>query len=162
MATPIRNVDPIVGFLVDAVNGLKAQIGAGSSFHLDASEVTVTAANATDLASALVMVNQLRAVQVFHRADTLAHKIVDVATIAAPVATDLATAITLANELKADYATHRAATTLHYNADSTNTVSASDATDLSSLVTLVNELKVDFNAHMASAPSAASLRKLSF
>lgn len=161
MATVIRNTDPSATHWCAAHNALKAQIGAGSKFHLDVSEVVVTAADSSNLATALTLVNQLRAVYVFHKADTLAHKVVDSATLTAPVATDLTTAVTLGNELKGDYNTHRASTSWHYNADATNVVTAANATDQASLDTLLNDIKVQFLAHMADGSAAASLRLVS-
>lgn len=158
MATVLRKTEPYVAVLATAINSLKAQIGAGSSFHLDKSEKTVTAANASSLATSLTLVNQLLAVYRFHMADTLAHKVTGVALASYSAATDLATAITRANDIKAKYEVHRASTTYHYNADSTNTIAAADATDQTSLNTLLNELKTDFNAHMASGPTGASIR----
>lgn len=158
MATVLRKVPLSPSAFASAFNALKLQIGAGAKFHLDVSEYIASAATPTTLATALVSVNELRALSARHRADTLAHKIADVATVAAPAATTLATAITLANELKSDWATHIASTALHYNADATNTIAASDATDLASLLTLLIEIKADYNAHIADGPSAASLR----
>lgn len=160
MATLVRNTDPVLACVCTAHNQLKAQIGAGSSFHLDASEVAVSAANASSLATSLALAKQLRTVYLFHLADTLAHKVVDTPP-ALSEPTDLATAITFANALKADYNTHRASTTYHHNADSTNAVSSSDASDQASLNTLLNEIKTDLAAHIASAPSAPSLRLVS-
>lgn len=147
--------------VADVCNKLKTQIGAGSKFHLDASEVTVTAADASSLDTSLTLVNQLRAVYEFHKADTLAHKAADTATLTAPAATDLASAITLANELKGDYNVHRASTSWHYNADSTNVVAASNASDQGTLNTLLNDIKTQFLAHFADAPSCPSVRLIS-
>lgn len=161
MATVLRNTHPTIPPLATAINALKAQVGAGSSFHLDASEVTVTAANATDLASALVLVNQMLQVYRFHMADTLAHKVVGVDLASYADATDLATAITRVNDIKAKYNVHRASTTHHYTADATNVVAVADATDLASLQTLANDVKAKLNAHFASAPAAASIRVVS-
>lgn len=141
-----------------AHNDLKLQIGAGASFHLDQSEVTITAANGADLPTCLVLCNQLLGVYKFHMADTLAHKVTGVALASYAEAPDLATAITRANDVKAKYNTHIASTTFHYNADATNSTAAANATDLASLITLLNELKGDFNAHAASGPSGKSLR----
>jgi hypothetical protein len=160
MATQIRNTDPNLKVVCDAHNDLKAQVGAGASFHLDASEVTVAAANASDLASSLTLVNQLLDVYKFHMADTLAHKAAGVALASYAYATDLASAIARANDIKAKLDVHRASTTYHYNADA-GTVAAANATDQTSLNTLLNELKGDLNAHMASAPAAKSMRLIS-
>lgn len=127
--------------------------------HIDQAEYSITAANASDLATSLTLVNQMRAVSLVHRADTVLHKIADAATITAPVATDLATAQTLANEIKADHNTHAAeVATIHMAADGVNTVSTADATDQNSLNTLLNAMKTVLNAHYASGPQAASIR----
>lgn len=127
--------------------------------HMDRSERTVTAANASDLATALVLVNQLRAVYEFHRADTLAHLAADATNaIAAPVATDLGTAVTLANELKADYNAHRSQGGVHPTADTGNAIAAANASDQGTLNTLLNELKADLNLHMAAGLASASWR----
>ncbi len=158
MATVLRNTHPAMAPMATAFNSLKAQIGAGSSFHLDASEQTISVANASDLATSLALVNQLLVVYRFHMVDTLAHKVVGVDLASYAEATDLASAIARANDIKAKYNVHRASTTYHYSADATNVTAAADATDQTSLNTLLNELKVDLNAHMASAPAAASLR----
>ena len=164
MATVIRNTDPVLATVRDAINALKTQIGAGATFHLDAAETVVSAANASDLATSLTLANAIKRVYELHlesasglEGGVLAHKEADAAP-ALTTATDLATAITLANAIKADYNTHRASTTYHYNADATNVVTSADATDQTSLNTLLNEIKTDLNAHMASAPSAPSLR----
>lgn len=170
MATVLRKINPYVQPLADAVNSLKTQIGAGSHFHLDASEVTALLANATDLPSAIALVNQIKRVwnggyggtYPGHTQDLLAHKAVDSADVTAVAdAADLTTAEALANDLKAKFNTHIASTTYHYNADATNTIAAANATDLASLETLVNAIKTSLLAHWASAPSAASLRVVS-
>lgn len=144
--------------ICDAHNDLKTQIGAGSNFHLDKSEYTVTAANASNLATALTLVNEIVRVYQFHMADTLAHKVTGVALASYAEATDLASAMARANDVKAKYEVHRASTTFHYTADSTNAIVAADASDQSTLNTLLNELKTDLVAHLASGPTGKSLR----
>ncbi len=142
-----------------AFNDLKKEVLAGiTTYHMDATEVVVTAPDATDLATSIVLANNIRAVWVAHKADLLALKTVDTATLTAPEMTTLATGYTLANEIKGDYATHIASTTWHYAADVTNTIAASDATTQNTLNLLLNELKADLNLHMASAPTTASFR----
>lgn len=162
MATVIRNTDPSVAFVVAAHNDLKAQIGAAAFFHLDKSEQTITAANATDLPTSLALCNNIIGVYRFHFADTLAHKLADATSLPAlGAAIDLTSAQTAANLIKASLATHIASTTVNYAADATNTISSADATNQGTLNTLLNELKTDINAHMASGPAAASLRLVS-
>lgn len=159
MATVVRKTDPTLLICCTAFNALKAQIGAGANFHLDASEQTVTAANATDLATSLALCNNLIGIYRFHFADTVACKAADATSLPAiGAAVDLASAQTAANSLKTAHGTHIASTSVHFNADSTNTISSANASDQGTLNTLLNELKTDFNAHMASAPAAASFR----
>jgi hypothetical protein len=162
MATVIRNTEPGISQLVTAHNDLKHQVGAGSHFHLDASEVTVTLADCTDLPTAIALVKQLMAVYTFHINDTLAHKAADVTnvllhTVASVV--DLASAETAVNDLHTQYTAHIAdASVSNYNADSTNTDSSASATSLTTLKNRANGLKAALNAHMADAPSSKSLR----
>lgn len=126
--------------------------------HRDKSETTVTAANATNLATSLTLCNDILGVYQFHMADTLAHKVTGVALASYALVSTLADAITRANDIKSKYETHRASTTYHYTADSTNAIAAADATDQTSLNTLLNELKADLNLHMASGAACGSVR----
>jgi hypothetical protein len=117
--------------------------------------VTVSAANGTDLATNITLVNEIKADYNLHAVDADAHNTAVSAVVATATATDEATAITLANALKAAYNTHLSASNVHFTNDSTNVVSAANATDLATLQTLVNEMKGDLNAHMASAPAGS-------
>lgn len=122
---------------------------------------TITAANASDLATSVTLVNATKALVNKHFADTAAHNTAVSAQVATADATDLATGITLGNALKAAYNTHRSAAGVHYNNDGTNAVTSTDASDQSSLNTLLNEMKGDINAHIASAPTGSFLRLVS-
>lgn len=157
MATVIRKTDPSITLWATAFNALKAQIGPGALFHLDASETTITAADATTLPTLLVLVNQMISVAAITRGDLLCHKAAD-ATALPVLATDLATAQTALNLLKSQHNTHCASTAIHFNADGTNTCATTNMSDLASGLTLANALKANINAHMASAPAAASIR----
>lgn len=164
MAKVYRNTDPEYAALIADFNTLKSTAGAGASFHLDKSEVTVTSGNATDLPTAIALLQECMGVYAFHTTDTLAHKVADVTDVVSETVNsviDLASAITAANDLKAKRNLHIASTTYHYTADATNATSSPDATDLASLITLVNEIKADQNAHMASGPATASKRLVS-
>jgi hypothetical protein len=127
--------------------------------HCDSSSVTITSANASDLATSLTLVNEIKAVYGLHIAEAgsgrahLAADTTNTISSAWPV-TALAAAITLANELKADYNAHRSQSGVHHVSDGGNSISSSDATDQSSLNTLLNELKTDINAHIAAAPTS--------
>ncbi|MEO8095795.1 MAG: hypothetical protein ABI632_12815 [Pseudolysinimonas sp.] len=134
----------------------------GPFFKPVAATETIAAANASDLATSLVLVNAIHAFLVRHVAEgTHVHKTADataVAALAAGVtATDLATAQTLANVDKAAYNAHLAQANVHYNNDGTNNVTSANATDQSSLNTLVNEMKGDINAHVASFPAGFNI-----
>ena len=162
-----RNTSPVLQQVADAINSIKAQIGAGSNFHLAASADNVTASNASDATSLLTLTNNIITVYRAHLEDpvyveggALSHKTADTVP-ALTIATDTASCITALNAIKADYNTHRASTTYHYNADATNTVTSADATDQASAITLANEIKTDLNAHIASAPTGYSIRMVS-
>lgn len=168
MATALNDLKT---YTVNSVRTLKADIAGvaavGTStpapgFHNDQYERPVGSANASDLPTALALVNDLAATYSAHIADGLAHPTPDATNklVAAMPATDLASAQTLANDIKAKYNLHRAiASTTHPGgADSTNTVTSPDASNLATLQTLVNEMKTDLNAHMASGPTAKSVR----
>lgn len=154
--------------------GITTAVGGTTKFHLDASEVTVTAADSSSEATALALVNEIAAVfygsptgtgnpYPGHALDTLAHVAADStngALTAARPATSLATAYTLANEIKADFNAHLTQSGVHVNNDGTNSIAAADATTQNSLNTLLNELKADLNLHMANAVPGSSLRAI--
>lgn len=145
-----------------ATTGITVTVGGTSACHLDATEVTITLANATDLASSIALANRLKAAYNFHAIDYgvgMAHSATDTTNVCATaLATDLTTCVALANALKAKYNAHRVRADIHQNADNTNAVTSPDATDLASVQTLLTEMKGDFNAHIASAVPGQSLR----
>jgi hypothetical protein len=135
--------------------------------HYGKSGQRVTLADATDLATALLLVNHIRdmlygdaANEILgHLNDDLVHKAIDTTnTVTAPKATNLATAITLANEIKADYNAHRSQSGVHPNNDAGNATASANATDQSSLNTLLNEIKADFNNHLDAGAAGSLLR----
>lgn len=140
--------------------------GAANGVHLDQAEYAVTEADATDLATSIVLCKAIVYAYLRHVADTLAHTAADttndlddgVASEIVAAIVDLASTIDAANTIKAAYNTHRSQAGVHNRDDAANAVASADATDLSSLLTLLNELKADFNAHMAAGPSAPSWR----
>lgn len=146
---------------------LATATGAGTSwtafsFHDDVSEKLPTKPNATDLATCIVLANELRALYELHRVDDLAHKLKDTTnTITAAVCYDLTTVQALANDLKTKYNLHRAVVASHSGgADSTNTVSSANATDLATSITLLNEIKTKLNAHMSAGVTVKGIRLL--
>jgi galactitol-specific phosphotransferase system IIB component len=162
----------MVSSLVAAWNA-KQEASVASFFHADITQKTsggdfaptvandtASAANATDLATSLTLVNQLKGVTDRHFVDTRAHNTAVSAVTTLADATDLTTAIALANDIKSRYNTggHVNGSNIHFNNDSTNTIAAANATDQTTLDTLLNELKTDVNAHIISAPLGAMIQ----
>ena len=162
MAVRWRKTSPEVAQYATAHNDIRAQIGASSKYHLDASEVTVGfgALSGTDSAAeaaAIAAANQLKAVWEFHIIDTLAHKAEQAVLPTLVKATSLATAYTLANAIQTDFNAHNGDTSMHYNADSNNNATTVAST-LSTLQALCASLKTSINTHMADAPASAAVR----
>lgn len=165
-----KTPDAMLFALVAAHN--QAQVDAVStSFHANkttvpggeyqsptTTRVIISAATATDTATLLVMVNELKTDINIHFVDAGAHDTAVSAVVTTATATNTATAVALANALKAAYNVHLADTGVHYNDDATNAVTNANATDLATALTLVNELKGDFNNHIASAPSGSYIQ----
>lgn len=156
--------------LVDGLNKLR-ELSVGSNFHVTKTStpqaaanppvevpLQVTAPNATNLATSLVLVNEIAAVYNAHAVDALAHDTAVSPVLSSPLATNLATAQTLANEIKGDYGTHLAAAGVHFNNDATNVIAAADASDQGTLNTLLNELKTDLNAHINGSLGGSSIQ----
>lgn len=164
MAAILRSPSANERTIAAAINAVR-HISAAASVHADAAELVVTAPNATDLASAIALAQNLSDVYNTHRTDLLAHAAADstntVATAKSAIVSQ-ATAITFANQLKAAYNAHRSQSGVHHADDSGHATTSSDATNLSSLQTLLNELKSDINAHMATALAGSSLRPVGF
>jgi hypothetical protein len=169
MAFDIRKVPDAIAFALVAANNKRQLDAISTSFHLDRTSTTnrseyqtptvtpvsVTAATATNEATAVALVNDIKRVLDKHFADTIAHDTATSAAVTIADATNTATGVTLANNLKSVYGTHLSAANVHYTNDSTNTVTNADATDLTTLNTLINEIKGDVNTHMASAPAGS-------
>ena len=169
-----KTIDEMTFALVAAWNA-KQEASVASFFHADITQITsgqyqsktvtndtVTAANASDLATSITLVNQLKAVINRHFADTFAHNTAVSAQITTADAATLLTEVqTLANAIKTAYTTHLSASNVHFNNDATNTIAAANATDQSTANTLLNELKADFNAHLISAPLGNMIRLVS-
>lgn len=111
----------------------------------------VTAADSSDLPTAIVLVNQERVILNQHFADEVSHDTAVSAAVTDPDAFDQTSAEVLANAIKAAYNTHRTEANVHFNPDAANVVAAADASDLATLQTLVDEIKADLNAHITGA-----------
>lgn len=161
-------IDFVLGAVVDEVNRMReaavtteyhASVTAGPSSGRPptASAYIVTAANATDLATSLALVNQIKAVYNEHAADDVAHDSAVSDVITTDDAVDLTTAEDLANELKAAINVHYTEANVHFNNDAANTIAAADATDQGTLDTLINSIKTKLNTHIQNALAGHSL-----
>jgi hypothetical protein len=112
----------------------------------------VTAAAATDLPTAIVLVNQIKDKYKAHRSTTGSiHIDPDVInSVNYNKATDQSTANVLANAIKAAFNAHLwNYPSVHHKWDSVNEVTGAGAYDLPSLLILANALKAAFNDHLA-------------
>jgi hypothetical protein len=173
MAYRTRKVtDAMVAALVATWN-VKQEASVSTFFHADITQKTsggdfaplvasdtIGSANATDLATSLVLVNDIRAVTNRHFVDPRAHNTAVTTPTTLADATDLTTAVALANDIKSLYNTggHVNGSNIHFTNDATNTISAANATDQTTLNTLANELKTDINAHIISAPLGSMIQ----
>lgn len=169
MGTDLRKLDLVAlsasgkaaeklhAFLVGLREDAAAGIGGGDAtiFHKKSDDLETTA-NASDLATVIVLANSLKSRMNIHLASTGitgVHATASAETIASATASDQTTANALLNELKTDYNTHLSESAVHLNNDGTNDVTSANATDLATSITLANEIKADFNAHVVAAMS---------
>lgn len=162
MSSSIRNLVKILAAeSVAQFNLLRKDmllLRAGSVFHADASPA-ITAAVASDLATAIVRGNAAKASYNLHIASVCSastglgcHIAADATNVVtSPNATDQTSLNTLLNEIKGDYNAHRVLLASHPVADATNVVTSANATDLATSITLVNEIVGDLNGHYAGA-----------
>ena len=148
-------------------NDLKAKYNAHrvrlASVHTAADNTNVVdAANATTKATAITLLNQIKAKFNAHCALTPAHGAADA--VNPIILADLGVAATweqiqaMADQLRVSYEAHRVLTagSVHGAADSTNTMAVAAVGSVQTSVnTLLNELKTDFNAHMSLLTSHA-------
>ena len=160
-ATPGPQTESLYTLLVELVDRLERLevlvneqiVTTTTKNHEKAPEQLITSPDATVLASAITLLNEIKADFNTHCADAAAHDDADATnTVSSANATDLASAITLANEIKDDIVAHGVQASVHFT-NHTVTVSAADATDLPTLLTLANELKTDVNDHLAESRS---------
>lgn len=121
----------LVALANDARTQLIAHLAEGATIHnsADATSGAGIGAAATDRASAVTLLTQLRAAALLHAANATAHNSADTASFAAlPAApTNGPTAATFANSYADAYAVHIANATVHDAADATNVITAADA-----------------------------------
>jgi hypothetical protein len=150
-------VQPTVDAVVEEYNALVTGLGhAGLLLHYEETPVApVTSADATDLATALVLANEVKADLNTHMADTKKHLAADATNPTTEAdATDQSTLNTLVNAIKDDIDAHQLLLTSHRGSGGPGGVTAApiaqtaaDATDAATSVTLVNALKDQVNLH---------------
>ncbi len=160
-----KGSNQVLTHLVFQLNALR-DVNVGGNFHAQVTPsgppgddpaalpaaLAITAANSSNLATAITLANDVLRVLQAHFKDMAAHK-----TVQSPVInlTDLAstavlaTVQTRANALKAAYEAHRLLANVHFTNDGTNTLTQADASDQTTLNALLNEMKTDINAHVA-------------
>jgi hypothetical protein len=125
-----------VAALVSLVNDLRTKtlahyaMGSGTHNSADASSGSGIGAAATNEATAIALLNQIRAADLLHAANATAHNSADSVSFAGlpAVATNGPTAVALGNAIRTGHGVHIANATVHDGADGTNTISASAAT----------------------------------
>lgn len=164
-----KNLDDFLYAMAASYNKMRQHLAtlSGTAYHADVTSstsgdftapvvtyMTATVANATDLATAVALGNELKAKFNIHCADTLAHKAADTVnpvTAANAGAADQTACNTLLNQIKANFNTHLSQAGVHYHNDAANSVATADSTDPASAAALANALKTAFNAHILSA-----------
>ena len=124
--------------------------------HYEADTVnTVATADATDLATALTLSNDIVTAYTDHvLLEGNVHHAVDLMhPITSAQAINLPTLISLVNELKLDLNAHFIWTEAHTKQDTPVVVSTADATDEASAILLVNSIKSSYNTHLSNTGS---------
>lgn len=110
----------------------------------------IIVATATNLSSAISVLNACRSSYEAHRISTSAHLAADIANaIAAPAATDQDSAYELAVEMYNDITTHMGMTTVHPSADGANVINAAVENTAEGLVAAAERIRGALNAHYA-------------
>ncbi len=158
-----RKVSKLIPKTVEAMaeeyNSLVTGLGAtGVLLHYEESAAVEATADCTDLATALVLANSLKANLNTHMASTKLHSVADTTNpTTEPDATDQTTLNTLVNAIKDDIDAHQILAAPHRGIGGSGSVTAApiaqsvaDATDLATSVALTNALKAQVNLHVQS------------
>lgn len=163
----------VLNVLIAALNKLR-DASVGSNIHADTTSETVidvmnptatalqsTAATATNLATAIVMLNELKGIDNVHLVDELAHNSTVSAAITTADATNLATGIVLGTAERTAYEAHRTGAGIHFTNDTVNvcTYTATPTTE-ANLVTMANDLQIQTNAHITSALAGSHIEQI--
>lgn len=130
------------------------------------SNLQVSAATASDLATVLTMALNIQGVLKVHFADNVSHLIADSVNVGldgysidnTSGATKLSSVILMLNAAKVVSNAHLTQSGVHLNNDGTNTVATADATDLASAITLANGIKAKVNPHIISGPTVGRIK----
>lgn len=107
----------------------------------------VTAADATDLATAILLLNDIKAQHNAHLVEAGVHVPDGVSFVTAADATDLLTAVALVNDIRKAFSSHIGNGEFHVAPDALDVVTAPDATDLLTAAVLADTLADSFSAH---------------
>jgi hypothetical protein len=120
--------------------------------------IVFAAGPATDLASLLVLCNELAGRHRAHTRDAFAHVAADTQSdLAKGPPASLADAIAFVNDAKAKFNAHLSQQGVHVTNDP-NKITAPDASDLQTAMDLANTYRALFNAHIQAAPPGASIQ----
>lgn len=109
-----------------------------------------SAAQATILAAAVILANELKSDYNTHRTQATIHSVNDTANVVtAANATDLATLLTLCADIRTQLNAHysNSGGSYHLVADTVNPITVAAPTDLRTAVIFLNEAKTSYNAH---------------
>ena len=126
---------------------------ASTVYHAAADAVnTLVAPAASDLASAILLLNDEKAKFNSHLSQSGVHQLNDtINAVSSANATNLQTAVALAHALKNSFDAHLLQKGAHGHDDTTDAVSAAAAVDLATSIALVNAEKAAFNAHLTAS-----------
>jgi hypothetical protein len=141
-------------------------IPAGDFRFPTSSNLQVTAANGTTLATTITLALNIQGVQHVEFLDEEAHLKVDATNTAldgysidnTSAATQLSSVIIMLNVAKSTHNAHLTQSGVHRKNDTANAVATVDATDLTSAETLANAIKTAKNAHIISGPTVGRVR----
>lgn len=150
--------DALESTVTDSYHRSRTSVSTTQSFETPTSvSLSVTAANATNLATSLTLGANIRGVMAYHFADADAHLKADIVNV--DFTTDgyglqagtVGAVVAFANCAKVDFNRHLSQSGVHRKTD-TNVIATADATDQTSADTLLNAIKAALNTHMAGAP----------
>jgi hypothetical protein len=159
MASPIwKAMQTRMDAMIAMCNAALASLRGRNPHKADDTTDVISTVDATTLATAQTLNNDLKAKYNTHIASTTYHIAADATNgTSSANQSDLATGQTLANEMKGDFNAHIILMTSHIEKDDSMLVTAANATDLPTLLTLVNQIKAQMNKHFNRTHLAATM-----